>query len=191
MSTGDEDQKKDFSGEWAPTGPELGDDGKMVGRGPLEESKVPQMLPAVEEKLELQERVAPQVVDYEPVYRDDRTSHQREKRRRRIFWVVPILFVLGLITLGVFSLRPTLQRELPEGPKATNASMLIMSEPSGAQVRIGGTLVGTTPYAADNLYEGTVPLEVTLPGYAPFTTTLVGHAETHLTATLEKARRKK
>ena len=57
-------------------------------------------------------------------------------------------------------------------------SLLVLSEPSGATVLVGGAEVGKTPWAGDNVWpKGPLRIEVRKPGYRSWETTVEGGAE--------------
>ncbi len=93
----------------------------------------------------------------------------------------PMLAVLALIGLGfaalIFNRRnPDWVRKLPDSPLAKPAikTVLVMSEPSGATVKIGETVVGVTPWSGQNLWQGPVPISLSLPGHTVWKGTLRG-----------------
>ncbi|MCI0573398.1 MAG: PEGA domain-containing protein [Myxococcaceae bacterium] len=59
----------------------------------------------------------------------------------------------------------TSQAVLAPTGAAPSGTVMVLSEPSGATVRIAGRVVGTTPLAVDDTWTGEVPVEVTLTGY--------------------------
>ncbi len=95
--------------------------------------------------------------------------------------VKPFLIMLGLIGLGfaalIFNRRnPDWVRRLPASPlsKPSIKTVLVMSEPSGATVKIGETVVGVTPWSGENLWQGNVPISLSLPGHQLWKGTLRG-----------------
>lgn len=177
---------------WLQTGAQLDADGKVVGqvRRPDVHARADELGSANEAPLELAERAPkPPEEPYDaPTYRDEADPGAAGRRRRRAALVAAAFMVLAIATLVAFGLMPSVQRHVPEQLNGHKPTMLIMSEPSGAAVRIGGKLVGQTPYAADNLYTGTQQLELSLPGYASFKASFEGDSPVQLSATLKKMR---
>lgn len=84
------------------------------------------------------------------------------------------------------------------GGAATKKSVLapgllwIDSDPSGATIRIGDTVVGSTPWMGDNLYaDPNVPVVLELRGYEPWEGTFKGGTEQKLDIPLQKQTKKK
>jgi serine/threonine-protein kinase len=67
-------------------------------------------------------------------------------------------------------------------------TLLVLSEPSGATVLVGGTEVGVTPWAGDNVWPSKEPLrvEVRKAGYKPWVGLTMGGQQATLEATLKK-----
>ena len=64
-------------------------------------------------------------------------------------------------------------------------SLLVLSEPIGATVLIGGAVVGVTPWAGDNVWpKGKVRVEVRKAGYRSWETTVEGGVEQTVEVTL-------
>jgi hypothetical protein len=119
-------------------------------------------------------------------YRDDPGSG---RSRRTGLKVVAALLVLGLLAAAAFMFMPTLQRKLPLAlPTRAAGSLMVMSEPDGAQVFIDGQRAGVTPFAVDNRWVGRVKLELRLDGYEVFRDTFDGGKDAHIAATLKKKR---
>ncbi|MBL8921651.1 MAG: PEGA domain-containing protein [Myxococcaceae bacterium] len=76
-----------------------------------------------------------------------------------------------------------------EGP--AHGTLSLVTTPPGATLTIAGKEVGTTPYFADNTWQGEVPFEVTKRGYRSWAGTFPGGRETRVEVTLvqKKARR--
>jgi hypothetical protein len=65
--------------------------------------------------------------------------------------------------------------------------ILITSEPTGAQVTIGGTVLGVTPWAVDNTWSpGPVSVTLTAPGYRPWTGSFQGGRPARLEVRLQR-----
>jgi hypothetical protein len=66
-------------------------------------------------------------------------------------------------------------------------ALLIMSEPSGATVLVGGREVGRTPWAGDNVWpEGPLRVELRKAGYRSWAATTEGGAQRTIDATLRR-----
>jgi hypothetical protein len=115
-------------------------------------------------------------------YRDDVSGGSK----RRVLRVLSLaVAALGAAAVAAFMLMPSLQHALPfKLPTGPSRSLLITSEPSGADVRIDGSKVGQTPFAQDNRFNGKVQLELRLEGYEPFRDTFSGGRDVHIAATL-------
>jgi hypothetical protein len=74
------------------------------------------------------------------------------------------------------------------GPQPTVA---VTTTPSGATVIVNGKDVGTTPWFADNTWQGAVPVEVSLPGFRPWKGSFVGGSEQRVEVTLQRLGKKK
>ena len=112
-------------------------------------------------------------------------------------WVV----MTGKVPLGKFpgdllkSIKPgaTSQPEATDkdvGPKSRPAqapSLVVLSEPSGATVLVGGTEVGVTPWAGDNVWPAEpLKIEVRKAGYRPWVGMTVGGKQATLEASLKR-----
>lgn len=102
-------------------------------------------------------------------------------------WVV-ILLALG----AVGALRLQRVRDLVSRfdvlPGRTPKAMVVMSNPSGATLKIDGAVVGTTPWAGDNHWQGGgVAYELSAEGYV----TLKGRFEGEKELTLDLELRRK
>ena len=104
-------------------------------------------------------------------------------------WVV----VTGKIPLGKFSLdllrSGTKKEEVTEKRVGTPApTLLVLSDPSGATVLVGGAEVGVTPWAGDNVWPAKEPLrvEVRKAGYRPWVGLTQGGQQATLEANLKK-----
>jgi serine/threonine-protein kinase len=78
----------------------------------------------------------------------------------------------------------------PPGEKRVGTpapSLLVLSDPSGATVLVGGAVVGKTPWAGDNVWpKGPLRIEVRKPGYRAWETTVEGGAGRTVEATLRR-----
>ncbi len=106
----------------------------------------------------------------------------------RSLLLVVLLAVAGGVayaTIGPRVLRSRMTAVVgpPEQPVLT-----VLSEPDGAQVRIAGKVVGTTPLSQENLYPKGVELDVqvTARGYKPWTGKLRGGETVTLEANLRR-----
>jgi eukaryotic-like serine/threonine-protein kinase len=129
-------------------------------------------------------------------------------------WLVG-LGLLGLVAVGAFGLRlgkielpslfapgwlervlprpgPTRPRSAEEQPGEKRVGtpappLLILSEPSGATVFIGGNAVGKTPWAGDNVWpQGPLQIEVRKPGWQTWHGATEGGAERTVQVTLRR-----
>jgi eukaryotic-like serine/threonine-protein kinase len=111
-------------------------------------------------------------------------------------WVV----MTGKIPLGKFSLdllknKPA-SRSKPESSDqeeparsrpAQAPSLVVLSEPSGATVLVGGTEVGVTPWAGDNVWPAEpLRIEVRKAGYRPWVGMTVGGKQATMEASLKR-----
>jgi len=110
--------------------------------------------------------------------------------RRRPF---PLgLLLLAILLLGggaAFLLGPAaLRAQVSKVTRREQAVLIVTSEPPGAQVRIGGQLVGQTPLSQENLYApgAELQVQVTLRGYRPWTGKLRGGESVTLEASLRR-----
>ncbi len=102
-----------------------------------------------------------------------------EKRRSRVPLVGVLLVVAALAAaFGVMRQRSTLKVAVPD--------LVVTSEPSGATLRIGEETVGPTPWAGSNAWVGTVPWELSAPGYQKKKGTFRGGQAVRLDVTLQK-----
>jgi PEGA domain len=99
----------------------------------------------------------------------------------------------GKISLGkglsLDFLRSGKKEEVVERRVGTPApTLLVLSEPAGATVLVGGTEVGTTPWAGDNVWPSKEPLrvEVRKVGYQPWVGLTMGGQQATLEANLRK-----
>jgi eukaryotic-like serine/threonine-protein kinase len=98
----------------------------------------------------------------------------------------PILLVIALMIGGAWYYF----FGLPKRPAALTpiaVTVTITSEPSGAAVSVQGTRVGVTPWAVDNTWgPGPVNVNVTAPGYRPWSGTFPGGRPTRVEARLQR-----
>jgi hypothetical protein len=129
-----------------------------------------------------QPKPAPMPYVEPPVYRPQPPAH-------RPWGLVLALLALGLGALAVFALKPGLQHSLPT-PAGTMGTVLIFSDPDGAQVKIGETVVGVTPFAADNVWPGDVHYEISAPGRQTKRGTFAGGGDAQVKVVLPRLRAK-
>jgi serine/threonine-protein kinase len=105
-------------------------------------------------------------------------------------WLVLLAVVAGGGYWGYQHQREALDRIRPLLPNvgAAQADLLVVdSEPSGAQVKVSGSPIGTTPLAVDNRYpEGTIPIEISRAGYRTWKGTFQGGGPAVVRATLRR-----
>jgi PEGA domain-containing protein len=117
---------------------------------------------------------------------------------------VPRLLVLGALAAAVWAVTsgnislPKLPmlgnpKSAPEEKQAEKRvgtpapTLLVLSEPSGATVLIGGAEVGVTPWAGDNVWPRTpLRVEVRKAGYKPWQGVTVGGTQATLEANLRR-----
>jgi len=173
-------------------GPALDIDGRLVN-GPLPPQPLPPpgFLPSEEPPLELPE-LPPR--RYEPLadaYREEPPPPPNPRRRVAIAVFAAALVVgLGLLAaslvLPASSWSSGLERlEVSEVVGRPSPTVVVTSEPDGANVRIDGQLVGTTPWASDNLW-GDTTIAVERPGYVTFTAPLKARANVRVDAQLRR-----
>jgi hypothetical protein len=82
----------------------------------------------------------------------------------------------------------TPDRPVPAGPPTGNGSLLVESRPTGALVRVDGTVVGRTPLVFGAVSAGTHSVALEMAGYQPWTTSVAvdGGARTRVAASLEQ-----
>jgi serine/threonine-protein kinase len=178
-------------------GPTLNADGQLEGRLARIEAAgaAPLPVPAQQPPLELAERAPKRPEAPVEGYRAPIPARRRSLAVR----IVLAAAIAGAVLLGgglLFSKpggagKPAetvhenglLDRLVAGGPRPP---AIVSSEPAGATVRIGGTVVGVTPWAGDNVWAGETPVVVELPGYKPWRGTLRGGEEVNLNARLTK-----
>jgi hypothetical protein len=80
-------------------------------------------------------------------------------------------------------------KAVPETIRQAQAKPMLRvdSEPSGADVFLGDTLLGQTPYAGDNEYPpGKYRLRLVLPGHQPFAAQVEGGRHAEIRAQLKR-----
>lgn len=158
-------------------GPVLRADGVVEGKPVLPSSSPPPAAP--DAPLELAERSPP--VPAEP-----RVAWFQAPTRSRA-WLVAVMVLVGLAIAAVaMKVRPSAPVRLPvlAGPP-----VVITSEPPGATIEAGGTVLGTTPWAGDNPFILDTQVTLTMPGYRPQTATIPGAREAHLSLQLRRGAR--
>lgn len=131
---------------------------------------------------------------YEPRIESYRDAPSNLARRRAILVMVGLLLFGGVGVGVLMAYRPNLEVLFPSVNKVTNeldsalgvekGTLLVTSEPSGATVRVENVVVGTTPWAGDNVWKGTVTVTVTHEGYRTWTATFKGGGPRKLEARL-------
>jgi hypothetical protein len=170
------------------TGPSLGPDGKLESPSPAAEGvgrieRVAPLRPPARapksEPLDLVERPPRPDTDYVAP-----PPPPPAKVPSRSVGVWPVLLILAAAGAGGFYLRERSRAQKRPTPAAV---VLITSEPTRSTVRIEGTEVGTTPWAADNTWgPGLVKVEVSHPGYRTWTGSFGGGAQARLDAHLQR-----
>ncbi len=170
-------------------GPALTPEGRLEKRLESMESRGP--LPQAPEKFELVER---KPVVTEPVtssFRDEPAPSPRSDAHV-LKWLLAIsvlTFIAGAAFLilrprGTDAVRETsaldqlLSREKP--------TLLINSTPTGATIIIGGNVVGETPWAGENQWEGQTSLILLKSGYKPWDGRLEGSQQLTFDIRLKK-----
>jgi hypothetical protein len=115
-------------------------------------------------------------------------------RRSNAIKVIIGALVVGMLVLaGALIFKPNIP--LPDSVRDSNlvremsiarGQVIIMSEPMGAKVFISDSMVGTTPYAADNRWVGDVPVRLEAKGLAPFVTSFQGGKDQTLEVDIKK-----
>lgn len=135
--------------------------------------------------LELVKRPVSSGTYEEPVYRAPAPPKGRSRKG-------PVLIIVALLVLAVGALLaayrfPALGHALPVTlPAPSRHQLVVLSDPEGAKVKVGETVVGETPWAGDNVWTGKTELTLSLPGYAPWKTTINGGDDVTVDATLKK-----
>lgn len=171
------------------SGPTLGADGRLEKRTEGIELNTFAPVAATEEPIELARSTIPPSEEILP-----EPPPAPLARRSNALKIIVGAAVIGVLVLaGALIFKPDLP--LPEGVRDSNlfhqmnvarGQVIIMSEPMGAKVFIGDSLVGTTPYAADNRWVGDVPVRLEARGLAPFVTSFQGGKDQTLEVDLKK-----
>lgn len=177
-----------------PNGPALDVDGNLVNRLARVEPRGVPSPPPREAPLELPKPPKPSPSRYAvpaETYRQEPVA----RRSPVAVWIFGIALALGVALLAAVLVVP-MSAWLPavrsfltsnaflEGVVSLDrATVVVTSEPPGATVRIAGQVVGTTPWAGDNLW-GDTTITVELPGHVPFSAPLGAHHDATLEAKL-------
>ncbi len=183
--------------DWAPQGPQLSADGVVEGTAPKADVPPSPIAPRPEEApLELVERPKPP-----EALLDENLAHTQKhfdgpaRRPRTAAKVVMGLLLLSALVVGTLPLwLPRVRAVLGEEPRIhgivssgepaskvdkvlnavlpDRASLLIDSTPDGAEVRINGELVGTTPFAGTNRFGSAPKVRISKAGYRTWTGTV-------------------
>ena len=179
------------------TGPTLSADGTLEGRLSRLEPASPGAWEPVDPNaapLELAV-VAPRVVAALPVRPEPPSQRPR----------VPLYLVFGSMGLGVMILIFALVKDVISPPPVSKADevralgsvdehlsaptpmgrAVIQSEPDGAQIVVNGQVIGTTPWAGDNVI-GTQAFELRHAGYQPWKGRLPDRADATLSVRLKR-----
>lgn len=119
-----------------------------------------------------------------------------DRRRRTALIAVVLLLLLGVGGFAAFALfRPRLG-DLPDGVTESSffrqlnsgepIPIIITSTPSGAKLTIGTTVVGETPWAGENVWQGKTRVRLQAPGYKTWEGQLEGHKPVTLDIELKK-----
>lgn len=144
---------------------------------------------------------APSQAEVETVLRDPVPGYEplpgnygpkaRKPRSFSVTWILLLVLLLAggagaaYVFYGPRELRT--RYEALTGPPS-QAVLTVLSTPDGAQVRIGGKVVGNTPLMQENLYPRgvEVDVQVTMRGYKPWTGKLRGGEAVTLEAVLKR-----
>lgn len=183
MATHDDDPSNPDAPKFRPQAV-LDPSGRLEETGAARGPRSPPLQPLHEAPpLELEER-APRPeghFELDKRYRDDVPP-----KRRVPVWAM--LVALVVVTAGAALLvDPDLSRSVKRAlPSAPPPFLYVHSEPSGATITVGDTVLGETPYVGENAYTGEVPIRLTLKGYKPWRGTFEGGAEARISATLKR-----
>jgi serine/threonine-protein kinase len=184
------ESRDDARRPFTTTGPSLDADGRLVNLPPSEaptEGVAGQPAPAEEEPpLELAERTRKHV---DPTPDSYRPLPPPAPRRGPLLFAV-LVGVAAVLLAGLLLAPREWRRRLPVAGldrliDRDRPAVVITSDPSGASVRIGDQVVGTTPWASNNLW-GDAPVTIELKGYRPWKGRLTGGRDVTLSATLTR-----
>jgi PEGA domain len=119
-----------------------------------------------------------------------------ERRRRAALIAVVVLLALGVAGFAAFAVfRPRLS-DLPFGVSETSLfdqlnsgepiPVIISSTPTGAKLTIGSTVVGETPWAGENKWQGKIRVRLEAPRYKPWEGQIDGQKPVTLDIELKK-----
>lgn len=132
--------------------------------------------------LELEERAPRAETDYVP---PPAPPKARSPSSGPSAW--PLLVVLVLLGGGAWYYFFGQHTKGPPPRAPIAVTITITSEPNGAAVSVEGTPVGVTPWAVDNTWApGPVKVNVTLPGYRPWSGTFPGGRPARLEARMQR-----
>jgi len=165
------------------TGPSMDADGKLSERTPAAErmrriERASPAPPRPDAALEIEERPARPDTDYVP---------PPPPPAVRIPTQVPWLLILTVLLAVALAVGYLARGRLRSPRPIPSPVVFISSEPPGATVRVEGTEVGTTPWAADNAWgPGAVHVELSRPGYLTWKGTFGGGAPARIEVRLQK-----
>lgn len=154
-------------------GPSLDADGRLIKR--FEPAPAPPEPPEV--SIELKERSPKRIERAPDTYRPEPPPPPRWGLRIGLGLAVLLGAVVGVVAWRAPGLVYSVGR--------VRHSVVVTSDPSGATIRIGQTVVGETPWAADNVW-GNVDISVELKGYQRWTGTLSNDRDVTLSAHLKR-----
>jgi hypothetical protein len=144
-----------------------------------------------------------EIADRQPKKFEPRVEQFRElppspvdRRRRQAVIAFVVLLVLGVAGFAAFAaFRPRLH-DLPFGVSESSLfdqlnsgepiPVIISSTPTGAKLTIGTTLVGETPWAGENSWQGKTPVRLEAPGYKTWEGQIDGQKPVTLDIELKK-----
>jgi hypothetical protein len=166
------------------TGPSLDADGKLAQPSPAAqrmqriERAQPTRPPERKGALELVDRPPRADTDYVPP-----PPPPPVRVPGRVPWLLVLPLLVAILAGGAYLVRA----RLAGGRPAPAPVVFITSEPPGAVVRIEGTEVGTTPWAADNAWgPGAVRVELVRPGYRTWSGSFGGGGPARLEVRLQR-----
>jgi serine/threonine protein kinase len=187
------------TGGWLNNRTSLDASGKVVHRtapaaaaeapGPIELEAGPEQPEALELAFDPVQRRATSPYEAPAGSYRENVAIWKERRDVAVKWFLGIA-VLGALATAAFIFIPNLQHllPLPQGANPGPGALTINSEPSGASVRINGTVMGQTPFGANNVWKGHVQLELFLAGYESYFDSFEGGQQARISATLKKKR---